>query len=135
MEHLFHVANTVIEGTFGSMHTFFAAQTMYKTTGGSFKVSKEQILLGRFTGLLMIAVAIISYAARKDTESIAGKAVMKGLAFYHSCASLVNAIQGCGINGDHKNALRDYFHAVMHFCLAMGFLRKLLKPSDPQIEQ
>ena len=121
----FHVANTVVEGTFGFMHVFAPSQ-IYQNP--SFKVAGEQVLLGRFTGLLMIAVAIISYMSRKDTKSVAGKAVMQGLAFYHSCASLINAIRGCGIDGNHQNPFRDYFHAIMHFFLAVGFGRKLLRP-------
>ena len=123
----FHVANTVVEGTFGFLHAFIP-QTIYKGAPSSFKVSKEQVLLGRFTGLLMIAVAIISYMSRNDTKSVAGKAVMQGLAFYHSCACLINAIRGCGIDGNHQNPFRDYFHAIMHFFLAVGFGRKLLRP-------
>ena len=116
----YHALHAAFEGSIGCLHVL-APRFIYSNK--LFHPAREQLLLGRFTGLLMWAVAFIGYVSRFDVVSVAGKAVMKGLAMYHFGAFGLNAFLGCGIDGNRRNKARDYFHAALHGYLAFGFMR------------
>lgn len=115
-----HLGNTLFEGSIGLLHV--CAPHLIYGNNPSFAPADEQKLLGRFTGMLMVAVAFLSYAARGDMQSVAGQAVSRALALYHTSACGMNLVFGCGIDGNHDNFGRDTFHAAVHGCLAAGFL-------------
>ncbi len=123
-----HLGNTVFEGGIGLLHVF-APHRIYGNNP-AFAPADEQQLLGRFTGMLMLSVSFLSYAARGDTSSVAGRAVARALSLYHGSACGLNLVFGCGIDGDHGNSGRDLFHAAVHGCLAAGFLLSAMRGDD-----
>jgi hypothetical protein len=59
---VFHITNTVFEGSIGLIHLFLPHKVYEKATR---EIHFEQILFGRFFGTMMVALAVISYGARK----------------------------------------------------------------------
>jgi len=108
---VFHLTNTVFEGSIGLVHIFLHQ----KVYGDALpRIAAEQILFGKFFGVMMVALATISYGSRKDLR------VASGLALYHCAASSMNFVWGCGIDGVEDRA-RDFFHASMHLFMGLGF--------------
>ena len=81
-----HVAHAAFEFAIGCCHLLFPSRIYGRTARGGanarrlgrYRAPPEQLLLGRFTGLLMWCVAFIGYYARGDVKSVAGRAVMVG---------------------------------------------------------
>lgn len=120
----FLMANSLFEGSIGIFHAFLPMfiydDPFHLSSKPLREVAYEQLLLGRFTGLLMLMMSIISFAC----QSYQDRSIILGLAFYHTCACLINATIGCGIDG-LDDPVRDIFHSTVHDLLAIGFLRNL----------
>lgn len=66
---VFHLTNTIFEGCIGLAHLFLPGKIYEKTFIES---HSEQILLGRYYGVMMISLAMISFGARMDRRVAKG---------------------------------------------------------------
>ena len=115
---LWHCINTAFEGFIGAIH-LLSPDKIYRGNDRG-----QEKLLSKFAGSMMLAFAMLSWMARKDQKSDGGKAIMKGMIFYHAVATGLNLLFGCGIDGTH-DPFRDRFHAVVHASICLGTLATL----------
>jgi hypothetical protein len=66
---VFHLTNTIFEGSIGLVHLFLPHKVYEKAVK---EVPLEQVLFGRFFGIMMISLAIISYGARTNIHVARG---------------------------------------------------------------